>query len=842
MFIYNNKNKYDIMFILIPLGGKGERFSNAGYSEPKPLIKIFDKEIISYLLDNLIKSVDNSVDKIFIIYNQNLDNYNFKSLIHTHYPSVNLISLQHQTLGAAETINLGIHKIINSQINIDNTDCLLLDGDTFYNINILDPIRNLQKQYNAVLYFNEIYHEHSKPKYSYLSLDSSNCITDIKEKVRISSNANVGAYYFSSIQQLLDNTHYIIDNNIRFNNEYYTSCVIHHMLSTGHVFKGINLNSNDFICLGTPKQVTSYIDNTYAFLFDLDGTLVNSSDIYFKIWEELLLDFNISLTTSIFENYISGNNDVTFLKMLIPNIDSTSIDNISSKKDLLFIKYINHLVLIPGSFEFIQHIKYNGHKICIVTNCNRYIAETILSFFNLNQFIEHLILGNECSNPKPLPDPYIKALNLLNIPNNKAIIFEDSKSGMLSAKSVFPMSIVGIDSSNNHNNRKMLLDLGANIILKNFLNVSINNILFNNSPELDNLKKLVYDNLSYKYNIKDIIIQDNKLKGGFIADIVPIDIIIQSNESDESTLNCVVKLENDLNNSLKNMAKVLNLYDREYYFYENISPYINISIPHFYFIIKDSSFNSKGIILENLNNNNFILNLDLNTQSIDVSLTIIDKISKMHSKFWNINLQQSFDKLPKTNHSSLYPFMSNFVNENWQSFKIKWKNILYDRQIEIGDSIVSNFSQIQLYLSKDNLTLCHGDLKSPNIFYKKLSNNNYEPYFIDWQYINHGKGVSDIVFFIIESFSLQSIDNYTQLFKEYYYSKLSEYGVKNYSKQNFDKDFILSACFYPFFVAVWFGNISSEDLIDVNFPFFYIQKLFYFLEKNNCFISNNIFN
>ena len=822
------------MYIFVPLGGKGERFLNAGYSEPKPLIKIFNKEIISYLLDNLTKSINNNIDKIFIIYNKNLDNYNFISFIHTNYPFVNLISLPHQTLGSAETINLGIREIINSKNNI-NTDCILLDGDTFYNINVLDSVRNLQ--HNAVLYFNEIYEEHSNPKYSYLSLDSSNFIIDIKEKVRISSNANVGAYYFSSILQLLNNTQYIIDNNIRFNNEYYTSCVIHHMLSTGHIFEGIQLNSKDFICLGTPQQVTTYIDNTYAFLFDLDGTLVDSSDIYFKIWEELLFDFNISLTTSIFENYISGNNDITFLKMLIPNIDSTSIDNISSKKDYLFIKYIEHLILIPGSYEFLQHIKYHGHKICIVTNCNRYVAESILSFFNLHQFIEHLIIGNECNNPKPFPDPYIKALNLLNISNNKAIIFEDSKSGMLSAKSVFPMSIVGIDSSNN---RQMLLDLGSNIIVKNFSNISIDNILFNHnhSLELDNLKKLLYDNLSYKYNIKDIIIQDNKLKGGFIADIVAIDIILQSDE----TLNCVIKLENDLDNSLKNMAKVLQLYDREYYFYQNISQYVNVSIPHFHFIIKDSSFNSKGILLENLNNNNFILNLDLNIQSIDVSLTIIDKISKMHSKFWNKNLQQSFDKLPKTNHPSLYPFMTNFVEENWQNFKIKWKNILSETQFHIGDSIVNNFSQIQSYLSKDNLTLCHGDLKSPNIFYKKLSSNgNYEPYFIDWQYINHGKGVSDIVFFIIESFSLQSINNYTKLFKEYYYNKLSEYGINNYSKQDYDKDFILSACFYPFFVAIWFGNILSEDLIDVNFPFFYIQKLFYFLEQNNCFISDNMF-
>jgi len=53
------------MNILIPIGGKGERFSNCGYKEPKPLIPIFGKPMISYVIDNLFYKPE---DKIFIIY------------------------------------------------------------------------------------------------------------------------------------------------------------------------------------------------------------------------------------------------------------------------------------------------------------------------------------------------------------------------------------------------------------------------------------------------------------------------------------------------------------------------------------------------------------------------------------------------------------------------------------------------------------------------------------------------------------------------------------------------------------------------------------------------------
>ena len=70
------------MNIIIPLGGKGIRFSKNGYKEPKPLIKIFDKYMIEYVLDNINISKE---DNVFIIYNNNLDNYDFPNIINNKY-------------------------------------------------------------------------------------------------------------------------------------------------------------------------------------------------------------------------------------------------------------------------------------------------------------------------------------------------------------------------------------------------------------------------------------------------------------------------------------------------------------------------------------------------------------------------------------------------------------------------------------------------------------------------------------------------------------------------------------------------------------------------------------
>jgi dTDP-glucose pyrophosphorylase len=281
------------MNIIIPLGGKGERFKNNGYILPKPLIKVYDKEMIFYVLDNLNIQDD---DKIFIIY-YNLDNYNFKNIILEKYPLINFIQLQQQTKGASETIMIGLEQIINMT---NNKKCVLLDCDTFYTQDILDLYRNIND--NAVFY---TLNYEIKPIYSYIKLDKDDNILEIKEKVKLSDNANTGIYCFNDINELYNYSKYIVENDIKFNNECYTSCIIDKMISDNKTFKGIKLNSNFVFNLGTPEQLNYYITNSYLFLFDLDGTLVLTDDIYFDVWTTILKKYNFELRFYCIKKFIT---------------------------------------------------------------------------------------------------------------------------------------------------------------------------------------------------------------------------------------------------------------------------------------------------------------------------------------------------------------------------------------------------------------------------------------------------------------------------------------------------------------------------------------------------------
>lgn len=202
----------------------------------------------------------------------------------------------------------------------------------------------------------------------------------------------------------------------------------------------------------------------------------------------------------------------------------------------------------------------------------------------------------------------------------------------------------------------------------------------------------------------------------------------------------------------------------------------------------------------------------------------------MHSQFWNKNIHNKFTELKKTDSEIFQPFYENFIQSKYDIFINKWNNVLNNKQLDICKDIFSRFKDIQNNLScGENLTFIHGDIKSPNLFYDTM--NNFEPYFVDWQHCGIGKGVQDLVFFIVESFNIEHLDIVYDLFINYYYVKLQENSIMFYNYDEYKQDLKNALCYAPYFTCIWFGTIPQDELIDKNFPYFLITKLFYLLEK-----------
>lgn len=232
--------------------------------------------MIMWVIFNL--KFDLEKDTLWLAYNSFMEQ-DLAKLIKKELPKLKVkeVILHTQTRGAAETL-------FSVTQHFDNQDLekrtISLDCDAIYYYDILGEFRKLPANKGCCFYFND---SGEKAIYSYVELNYLGLITNVKEKVKISDNANTGAYGFPDGKSLKNYCAKILDKGV-VGGEYYTSNIVSQMLSDNVDFFGINVPINDYFCVGTPAQLQSFlekiksgvvkVEQTVRFCFDLDNTLV----------------------------------------------------------------------------------------------------------------------------------------------------------------------------------------------------------------------------------------------------------------------------------------------------------------------------------------------------------------------------------------------------------------------------------------------------------------------------------------------------------------------------------------------------------------------------------------
>ena len=260
------------MNVIIPMAGFGIRFENAGYNYPKPLIKIFGKPMIQWVIESLTIE---SEDIVWIVHRNELNDFNFQDLLRFKFPALNIkfICLKHPTRGAAETL-FEASKFIDNDESVVSLDC-----DTFYGDDVI--MKHKQSKFkNSIFYFNDTQHN---PIYSYIEIDQDGKILQIREKQKISNNANSGAYCFESMK-IFRQYYEMLMKKGGNQNELYISHVYEEMIKEMDVYSN---RVDDFCCVGTPFQlqifssfnVETLKDNKLRICFDIDNTLVTYPEV-----------------------------------------------------------------------------------------------------------------------------------------------------------------------------------------------------------------------------------------------------------------------------------------------------------------------------------------------------------------------------------------------------------------------------------------------------------------------------------------------------------------------------------------------------------------------------------
>jgi len=171
------------------------------------------------------------------------------------------------------------------------------------------------------------------------------------------------------------------------------------------------------------------------FLFDLDGTLINSADDIAEAVNYALKQLGREPLPNeeIIKHVGYG------AKNLMKDVLNTTDEELINKATKLFASYYlsNPSVYTkpyPYIPETLQLLKQKNKKIGVITNKIAKVSERILKQLNLNQYIDILVGAETTSEKKPSPKPVLYACEKLNIPPQKAILIGDSEVDIQAGK------------------------------------------------------------------------------------------------------------------------------------------------------------------------------------------------------------------------------------------------------------------------------------------------------------------------------------------------------------------------------------------------------------------------
>jgi beta-phosphoglucomutase len=187
--------------------------------------------------------------------------------------------------------------------------------------------------------------------------------------------------------------------------------------------------------------------NKKAFIFDLDGVIVDTAKYHYLAWQKIATELNIDFTLEHNE-LLKGVSRVRSLDIIL-NLGKVQASQ-EDKNKWLFQKneeYLSYLVdmdqseILPGVIPMLKYLKEKNQPIALGSASKN--ARPILEKTGIMHYFDIIVDGNDVTNAKPDPEVFLIAATLLGAQPEDAIVFEDSVAGVQAAN-IGNMTSIGI--------------------------------------------------------------------------------------------------------------------------------------------------------------------------------------------------------------------------------------------------------------------------------------------------------------------------------------------------------------------------------------------------------------
>jgi len=168
------------------------------------------------------------------------------------------------------------------------------------------------------------------------------------------------------------------------------------------------------------------MENIKLYVFDLDGTLMESSETIYKTTMKTFEHFGqkVHLPKEELDKRIGEHFQTIFDEM---NIRVDDVEEFIAVYKTLYFDFIDTTKLYPGAEEILFSLKEKGKKIALLTTKGQEQAENILHHFKLEKYFDEIMGRRNGLGHKPSPAPLLHICSTLSVLPARTVMVGDSE-------------------------------------------------------------------------------------------------------------------------------------------------------------------------------------------------------------------------------------------------------------------------------------------------------------------------------------------------------------------------------------------------------------------------------
>jgi beta-phosphoglucomutase family hydrolase len=173
-----------------------------------------------------------------------------------------------------------------------------------------------------------------------------------------------------------------------------------------------------------------------AVLFDLDGVLIDTTDLHYRVWDEFARGRGFVPTRDQLLATNGRRADETIRLWLGQTLSDHEVAAITADREMYFNRLLETAALpvVPGAAEFVSSLKRANIPIAVATSATPRNARLSLARIAMEKVFAVIISAADVTHGKPHPEPYLKAAAGLGVAAKDCLVIEDSVSGIRAAK------------------------------------------------------------------------------------------------------------------------------------------------------------------------------------------------------------------------------------------------------------------------------------------------------------------------------------------------------------------------------------------------------------------------